>query len=669
MSTNEYRLGFRGDIEGLRAVAILLVVAAHAGVPWLRGGFVGVDVFFVLSGFLITGLLVREIADSGRVDFVEFYLRRLRRLMPALIVMLLTVCVLASQMLVPGDQWEQAGAAAMASVWLSNIHFALARLDYFAPGAESSLFLHTWSLGVEEQFYLFWPILLLAAFLGGGGKLMRLKAVLLIVFLISMAGCLSLTQSVPQWTFYMMPFRAWQFSVGALVWIFLQRQIGEEIVGPRVSDSRVLYWGGWFGLAAIVGAGLVFDPNTSYPDWKALLPAFGAAGILSAGPNFSALSVPRMLSWRPLQLLGRVSYSWYLWHWPVLLLMRTEPGSNFVIDSALGVLASLAIAIASYQWIENPIRSQQRWLTHRWASLVCVVLISIAANLLMLAWRNDASDQLQRSKTQPYAGARLDTPAIYFQGCDEGYQSVRVHICRFGSEYAKHTAVLFGDSIAGQWFPAMIEVFDKPGWRLLVLTKSACPMVDEPFFYPPIKREFTECSAWRENSLKQIASIKPDVVVLSTTSTPEFTQRQWVDGTSRVLGKISGASTHIYVLRDTPQLPFDGPNCLETHKVVIADSNALLSCTASSKNEHEDLVFHWLQQAASRFTNVTVIDLNDLVCPNGVCSAERQGKAVYRDTHHLTGSFAASLGKALGERLAARPPTGQDDSGVKQGFN
>ncbi len=150
MKGHDYRLGYRADLEGLRAVAILLVVAVHAGVPWLRGGFVGVDVFFVLSGFLITGLLVQEVSDTGRLRFAEFYVRRLRRLLPALLVMLLVVGALAALLLAPAEQREQSSAAAMAALWLSNIHFAFARLDYFAPGTETNLFLHTWSLGVEE---------------------------------------------------------------------------------------------------------------------------------------------------------------------------------------------------------------------------------------------------------------------------------------------------------------------------------------------------------------------------------------------------------------------------------------------------------------------------------------------------------------------------------------
>src|ERR1700728_1796466 len=190
MSGNEYRLGYRSDIEGVRAVAILLVVAVHAGVPWLGGGFVGVDVFFVLSGFLITGLLVQEITDTGRLRFAEFYVRRLRRLLPALIVMLLIVRTLAALLLAPGEQGGQASAAAMAALWLSNVHFAFARLDYFAPGTETNLFLHTWSLGVEEQFYLILPALLVWL-LGRDGHrgMARLKVGMFVVLGVSLAAC------------------------------------------------------------------------------------------------------------------------------------------------------------------------------------------------------------------------------------------------------------------------------------------------------------------------------------------------------------------------------------------------------------------------------------------------------------------------------------------------
>ncbi|GAB2574577.1 acyltransferase family protein [Dyella jejuensis] len=187
---NDYRLGYRSDIEGLRAIAILLVVGVHAGVPWLGGGFIGVDIFFVLSGFLITGLLVQEIARTGTLRFADFYLRRLRRLLPALIVMLLGSALVASILLAPGEQAAQAIAGATAAAWCSNVHFAFQRLDYFAAGAETNLYLHTWSLGVEEQFYLIWPALvyLLIRRRGATSGFARLRLGLLAVVVISLVA-------------------------------------------------------------------------------------------------------------------------------------------------------------------------------------------------------------------------------------------------------------------------------------------------------------------------------------------------------------------------------------------------------------------------------------------------------------------------------------------------
>ncbi|MFC4762358.1 acyltransferase family protein [Dyella koreensis] len=666
MGTKEYRLGFRGDIEGLRAVAILLVVAAHAGVPWLAGGFVGVDVFFVLSGYLITGLLVQEMVGSNRLDFLTFYVRRLRRLLPALLVMLLVTCLLAAQLLAPVEQRGQASAAAMAAVWLSNVHFALAKLDYFSSGSESNLFLHTWSLGVEEQFYLLWPALLLAIFIGRSGSknFARLKVAMFIIFLVSFVSCVALTKLSPQMAFYMMPMRAWQFSLGALVWLQFQRD-GNNNVGPYVGnvEYKGLYLAGWAGLGLIVGAGLLLNANLSYPGWWALLPTIGAGCVLAAGHSRSMAGVSRLLSWGPMQMIGRISYSWYLWHWPVLLLGRFAFGVNSPGYRAVEVLVSLVLAIASYVVIEAPIRHQSGWLTHRRAALIGAAAIMVAANVGSIHWFNQASDQMVSPATQRFTRAHMDAPIIYSQGCDDWYQSSRVNICAFGPEDARHTAVLMGDSIAGQWFPAVASAFHRPDWRLLVLTKSACPMVDVSFFYGRIGREYTECAAWRAASLSQVAAIKPDVVLLGSAASNGFTESQWIEGSSRVLNVVSPVSGHIYVLRGTPSLPFDGPDCLAENQGRPKWLSALRTCSAPLSNAHADMVFHWLQRATSRYGNATAMDLNDLVCPDGVCRAELQGKIVFRDSQHMTASFSESLGKAVEQRLAMdQLSSGQGDS-------
>jgi len=653
MGGNEYRLGYRSDIEGLRAVAILLVVAVHAGVPWLSGGFVGVDIFFVLSGFLITGLLVQEITDTGRLRFAEFYMRRLRRLLPALLVMLLVISLLAALLLAPSEQGGQASAAAMAALWLSNVHFAFARLDYFAPGTETNLFLHTWSLGVEEQFYLIWPALLVWLLGGDAHRGMgRLKVGMFVVLAVSLVACVVLTYVAPQLAFYMMPLRAWQFSAGALIWLYF-RVPGQGSVADQSSGKvgAFLRWAGWLGLAMVAGAGLVFDAKMQYPGFYSLLPTVGAVFIIAAGSFESSSGVSRWLSWRPLQAIGRVSYSWYLWHWPVLLLGHALTGLDAPLYRAAWVVLSLVLAVLSYRYVESPIRHQQRWLRHRRAAIGGALALMVVTNWLCIRWSNQASEQLHNPQEQRYAAAHADAPVIYGMGCDDWYHSDRVLVCAFGPTTATHTAVLMGDSIAGQWFTAVAKVFDKPGWRLLVVTKSSCPMVDEPFFYPRIGREYTECATWRKHSLEQIVGIKPDVVLLGTVSTDNFTQAQWVDGTTKVLGAITASSGHIYVLRGTPFLPIDGPDCLAEHSGRPAWLGFGRACSVPSADQHADLVYQWLQQASRHFDNVTTVDMNDLICPNRTCVAEQNGKIVFRDSQHMTATFAASLAPALEDRL------------------
>lgn len=644
-SMDGYKLGFRGDIEGLRAVAILLVIAAHAGVPCLAGGFVGVDVFFVLSGFLITGLLNRELAERGSIDFVAFYIRRLRRLMPALLLMVVIVSAFAFRLLAPWDQIGQARAAAMASAWLSNIHFALARLDYFTPGADSNLFLHTWSLGVEEQFYLMWPALLLVVWLLAKRDKRSFKrigaGVLLVVASSSLVAELALTKRSPQWAFYMMPLRAWQFAAGGLIWA-----LPVLADGAQSSVRRGIVEGaGWLGLALVIGAALWLNGVVPYPGWRACVPTVGATLIIYAGMQGKRPVSVSMLAWRPLQAIGRISYAWYLWHWPVLLLGGLIFDWRGMPLRAAEVLLSLMLAVLTYHLVESPLRRSQGWLTHRKLVLLCSVGLVIAMNAGAILWYSKAVASSARPEIARYAKAYTDTAAIYPMGCDDWYKTDLVKICAFGDDDAEHTAVLMGDSIAGQWFPAMQKIFTQGGWRLLVVTRSSCPMVDEPYFYSRIGREYTECADWRLAALGRVASLKPDLLLLSTVSTYGFTESQWVDGTSRILGPVTGSARRIVLLRATPTLPFDGPSCLATH---VGKQGA---CTAPDMDEQAGRIFQWQRTAAARFSNVSALDFNDLICPAGTCQAARNGQIIFRDSQHITASFAATLGDAVAARL------------------
>ena len=655
MDSRGYRLGYRGDIEGLRAIAILLVVAAHANVSWLAGGFVGVDVFFVLSGYLITGLLLQEIERTGHLSFANFYARRFRRLLPALLVMLACTCLFAVVVLAPGEQGSQAMAAATASVWFSNIHFAFTKLDYFSPGAASNLFLHTWSLGVEEQFYLVWPALMvwaLGAWRRKRDHVRRLKITMLAIAGISLVCCIALTSTAPQMAFYMMPLRAWQFAAGAMVWLYFNSPKDREedsLAKPRtVNISR---WAGWVGVGLIFASALWFDANMAYPGWRSLLPTLGTAAIIAAGTCSTGEGISRLLSWRPLQVIGRVSYSWYLWHWPVLLLGGALITADSGVYRAALVALSLLLAVASYRLVESPIRHQARWVARPGFAVLAALALMLTANALGITWANAAARWLNSPAQQRYARARVDAPVIYAMGCDEWYHSDRVRLCAFGPDDAKHTAVLMGDSIGAQWFPAIAKVFNRPDWRLLVLTKSSCPMVDEPIFYARIGREYVECDIWRKNASTQISRMKPDVVILGSVQTADFSETQWIQGTARLLKVISEAADHVYVLRGTPRLPFDGPNCLSSQSWLPALHPWREHCSASAFQRQDDDVYQWLQQASLGFSNVSMLDMNDAICPGNRCDAQRDGEVIFRDSQHMTATFVESLSAELSRRM------------------
>lgn len=649
-----YRLGYRGDIEGLRAVAILLVVAAHAHLAHLAGGFVGVDAFFVLSGYLITGLLVQEIDSNGRLDFSMFYARRLRRLLPGLLLMLLGASVLGRLLLAPDQQMDQAGAAASAALWLSNFVFAFGNLDYFGASADTNLFLHTWSLGVEEQFYLVWPLLLVLAagawgVNGNRRRPVRVVLVMSVVLALSLALSSFWLRQYPLFAFYMMPARAWQFALGAIVFLYFGSPSSRACASRGISTTyaTALRTGGWIGLAAIIAAAVIINGNTPYPSAWALCPTLGTAAVLASGAHSPSTAVGRLLSVGPLQAIGRVSYAWYLWHWPVLLLGATILDMHSPLNRLALAGISLVVAAISYHGLEKPIRVNASLLTRPVRAIAAAVALMILGNALALRWHNAARDRMASPEQQRYEQARADIPVIYFQGCDDWYFSDVVKLCAYGAADAPHTAMAIGDSVALQWFPAYEQVFAKSGWRLLVATKSSCPMVDAPIYYPRIGREFSECDRWRKALLAQIATLKPDVVIFGSTYTSAPARTQLIAGTARILKALAPASGHVYIMRSTPVLPFDGPSCLEPRSWLYRMLSPTAACVSSTRNARSDAVFRWLGEAAHGFANVSLVDMTDAICPNGTCSALRNGTITFRDSQHLTATFARTLAPAL----------------------
>jgi peptidoglycan/LPS O-acetylase OafA/YrhL len=337
---------FRPDVEGLRGIAILFVVLFHSGLVAVPGGFVGVDVFFVISGFLITGLLLRERERTGRIALGAFYVRRLRRLMPAALVAVAVILPVAAAVVAPLDRPTVSLDGAAAAISVANVRFAAADGGYFTVLASPSPFMHFWSLSVEEQFYLVWPALLL---LGARGRRPRLGAAIVLgtVFVLSFGACLVVTEMAPTWAFYMLPTRAWQLATGGLLAIgavWLARL-------PGLPMATL----GWAGLAVVLGAPLVLDPSMAYPGAIALLPTLGAACLIASGGR--RWSPAGLLAVGPLRFLGRISYSLYLWHWPILVLPAIAAGAPIEPVQRAGlVAASIVVATLSWACIEEPFR-------------------------------------------------------------------------------------------------------------------------------------------------------------------------------------------------------------------------------------------------------------------------------------------------------------------------
>ena len=368
---------FRPDLEGLRGIAIVAVLMFHAGVPSVGGGFVGVDVFFVLSGFLITGLLVREREERGRVNLAAFYARRARRILPAAVVVIVVTLAASALVLPPLDLVRVAGDAVASALSVGNIRFAADAADYFAAGGQPSPFLHYWSLGVEEQFYLLWPaLLILATALGRPrvGAAVALTAILVASF----AASLYLTDVAQAWAFYSLPTRAWQLALGGLIAVGSTRMATEGRTAGIVLGTL-----GWAGLAVIVASAVLIDPTTAYPGTAALLPCLGAAAVILGGAGrHSARLVLELL---PLRFLGRISYSLYLVHWPILVLPAAglAIGDELPLGARIGLaLVSVPVGWACYRLVELPVHRGRRFAM-RPSRTLALAGATIAAALLV----------------------------------------------------------------------------------------------------------------------------------------------------------------------------------------------------------------------------------------------------------------------------------------------
>lgn len=656
---------YRSDIQGLRAVAVLFVIFCHAKLGFLSGGFIGVDVFFVLSGYLITGLLVDELNTSGTVRLASFYARRLQRLAPALLAMLAFSSTLLYVCVAPAQQQVHLNAAASAALWISNFRFAFDNADYFTPEATENLFLHTWSLSVEEQFYLVWPLLLMA--LVSLARVTRFQfslvswpgAILGLLTLASFAACLQLSNTDPVFAYYTPHSRAWQFGVGAITllasrWLTLR---GGALFSNPAFNTLMMHLIGWGGLFTLLLAAVVFDETLAYPGTYALAPTLGTALVLFACSSGGASGCSRLLSVAPLVGLGNISYSLYLWHWPALVFAKLfQPQLSTTVT--LGALAiAFILALLSYWLLETPIR-RNSYLKSRprlvLASSVCLIAITVGYH-----WRvMDVGSNQLLSQTSSVIHARNSLPELYRDECDDFLDSSTLLSCEFGTVTPEHEAYLVGDSIGVQWYAAIAEISKWPGWRLTVLTKSACPMVEEPFYYTRIKGIYTMCDEWREKALARIVSVQPELVFMGSSQNYPFNETQWRKGSSQVLKRIAPAAGAVYVLRSTPSFSFNMLDCAQNEEWMSQRLGLELSlqCSASLQSFSQPLSYDVLRELAADYDNVAVVDLNELACPEEICVSELDQTYVFRDSHHVTDTFVRKNQVKIWETL---DPDGQ----------
>ena len=608
------------QIQGLRAVAAILVTVFHARL--VPGGFIGVDIFYVISGYLITGLILREIEKTGTLDLRSFYQRRIKRLLPTSVFVLFVTAIFAWILFPPITRDALGRDLFAAAAYISNYLFAWWQNDYQNLNATPSPFIHYWSLAVEEQFYLVWPLFIL--FLARYGKKIVFAGIA-ITTLLSLLFSIYLTQVAPIWAFYSLPTRAWELGFGALL-LFL----------PETKKKiRILPWLGFFGIAI---SSFNFNENTAFPGKNALVPVLATVFLMASikywPPLFNDLANSRLSQW-----LGAISYPLYLWHWPALVLPSSALGRPLrFYERFLCILLTIVLAHYTSKYVEEPLRHKNlsprtiyKGAAYTTAvSLVAGVLISFTSSSIITT-KGEVSYQFDLVQV-------MERPGVYGDGCHVNYGETKSGYCTYGDKESSKTIVLYGDSHAAQWFPTLDKMATERGFKLVSLTKSACPAVDAK---RPDQGAFKQvhCTKWRENSIKRIAEIQPLAVITSsfqyfTPSNNKITRAQWWnEGQRKLLKGLRGSTNNLIYISDTPRPLRDIPNCLASRDSKVCDS------TERSK--------------VSVIRGFDVINPNPWLC-SSYCPAIVEGTVAYRDASHISVDMALKLLPKLEAALIAK---------------
>lgn len=641
--TTQRRSDFRTDINGLRALAIVPVVLFHAGLVALPGGFVGVDVFFVISGFLITQLLLREIDATGRVALLTFWARRIRRLVPALTLVVVT-CLVTALALGALLRPLTTGVESMATLlFVSNFLFAVQDAGYFNDSVIASPLLHTWSLSVEEQFYLLWPLLLVvlavAARRFGGSPRNYILGAFVVMLVGSLALSVVLTAIDPVKAFYLLPTRAWEFAAGGVI----------ACTAPFRFGSRVAATLGILGAALLAVSYLWIDETVvAFPGWVGVVPVAGVAAIILAGHttgDVSGTPMARFLSLRPVQVVGDVSYSWYLWHWPVVVYIEMATLELTWVSGTVAVAGSFALAVASYHLVENPVRfhpSLVRSVGRTLAAGATLVVTGILASTSFLVAANAATNGGTLGALE---AATTTRPA---RDCPQEASTPSGRpMCVYGDSAAEHTVLLLGDSHAGQWAEAFGLAAERRGLRLVVSWLPACPAA--PLDVVSFQGTRADgCGERQQSALELAEELTPDAVVVAQAATyegrvvsetgaplPDHEQlAEWRRANLELFTTLSGITSSVGVVKDNPRLPYDPNLCLASwwrdgRDCAVDVATAFAPNAAMAEVDAEV----WAEAGVT-----DIFDPTPLFCSEGtgLCEVEQGGMPVFIDYNHLS---------------------------------
>ena len=682
-STTARASAFRPDVEGLRAIAVGTVLWFHAGLGGLRGGFAGVDIFFVISGFLITGQLVREVERSSRISLPRFYARRAKRLFPAAATVLLATAVL-TVLFLPKISWRVFGwDIAASAAYVVNWRLADRAVDYLAEDTSVSPVQHFWSLAVEEQYYIVWPLLLLALAVLIRRARLPVRPTMAIglaaIVLPSLAWSIHLTEADPARAYFVTTTRLWELGIGALVavgatrWRRLSAPLGAALA--------------WSGLA-VIAVGLVAQSTaTPWPGWHALVPVAGTAAVILGGHSAGRLGPVRVLGTRPMVWIGGLSYSLYLWHFPLIVAASAHLGELTRWQGSAVAVASVMPAWLTHRFIENPLRFHPRVAEHTRNALVLGLTCSLlgvgagyavtrvgasptldAAQVAQLRAAHQFGGQVLGSGQQPSsagidrhpqamtpkpADAPADAPVLYADGCQTVRTTTEVVTCVYGVKGARKVLALVGDSKAAQWFPALERYALERGWEIRTYLKSACPWSPALIFDGdnPTRR-YPNCQQWGKDVLARLLGPeKPTVVVTSGIRSVAFgadgTEREsvMVDGYVDYWTQLGRAGVPVLALMDTPQ-----PGRIVYECVLEHEDDYMTACQGAWNDGSGGSA---LRAATDRVPTSRLVDLNPWVCPDRTCWPVIGSVLVWRQGSHLTATYTESLASVVAREISA----------------